>query len=174
MRRATLACASLLLLAGFTASCGDNDSNDDSKAKETSSASPSEDASASEDPGTSTGESDTPSTEESQEPSTEPSTDPSTGDGEADPSNATYCAAAKAASDAQTIKDLKQAVGDLDENLPDSASAEVESGLSYLKEVLAKAKDQESFVTEVQKGNEKEQKAVQAYGAFEKQTCPAN
>lgn len=158
MRRATLACASVLLLAGFAAGCGD-DADKDSSSKQSSRTSPSE-----------SGQIDptiAPSDGSSTDPGT--STDPGAG---AEPANAAYCAAARAAGASKEIADLKVAVNELVETLPDSANAKVKRGLDYLQGILESAKDQSDFVDKVQAAKGANSKAVSAYGAFEGVTCP--
>ena len=154
MRRATLACASALLLVGFTAGCGD-DATDDASSKES----------------TSTAPSDSPSDSPSAEPSDSPSEPASASEG-AGVATPDYCAAAKSASDSEEIDDLRVAVADLVETLPDSANAQVTSGLDFLQTVLKSANNQSEFVDKVQAATGADRKAVTAYGAFEATTCP--
>ncbi|KRF20291.1 hypothetical protein [Nocardioides sp. Soil796] len=163
MRRATLACASLLLLAGLTAGCGDDSGDDSKKDDETSSASPTdstESADASDD-----------ASEESDDTTDDESSEAPSDGASVDPSNADFCQAAEDATAAEEIDDLKDAVGDLVENLPDDAGSDAEAGLAYLESALAKSSSEKQFVQEVEKATPEQQAAVQAYSAFESETC---
>ncbi|QIX25238.1 hypothetical protein ncot_00535 [Nocardioides sp. JQ2195] len=163
MRRATLACASLLLMAGLTA-CGNDDSADDAKddASTSRSATASDSTSASED--------DSPSeTDATPDP-----TDSESADSDDGGEDAAYCSAvadAGAASDAGSIEDLRTAVDALDENLPDAAGDEAEDGLDHLQERLGSAQDLQEFTKMVQGLSKEDQADVQAYSDFEDATC---
>lgn len=160
MRRATLACASLMLLAGLTACGGDDSSEDADSGETTSSASPTESTSSSEEESSSTETTAPPTDTESESESPE-----------TDPANAEYCAARDEADDAVTLEDLRTAVDKLEDSLPDDAPDAAEEGLEYLQEEVQSAKTLDAFSKSVSGASKDEMAKVEAYGTFEDDTC---
>lgn len=162
MRRATLACASLLLLAGLTA-CGDDDSDKDAKDDGTTSSSASP-----------TDSTDPSADESSTDSAPSPSTSESDDSDDSDESTSAYCDASAEASAATTIEELRVAVDKLEENLPDDASDAAEDGLEFLQDELAKAKDIKDFTDAAQKGSKQDLENTKEYGSFESATCASD
>lgn len=172
MRRVTLAGASLLLLVGLAAGCGDDGGDDDSTAEEASSQTPTQeptddepstDPSDNESGGASQDATEDPSQDASSEAPTDSGT-PATGNVE------DYCAASKDANAAQDVDSLRTAVQALSDNLPDSATKKQRSGLDALQDILADAGDMNDFVNQVQTAKQ-DNPDMAAYMAYEQKTC---
>ncbi|WP_157550664.1 hypothetical protein [Nocardioides jensenii] len=171
MRRTALVCAIVLLLAGLTAGCG-GDSDQDSAAKESESASATDSASegaSGDDSATDGGSEDASESSDSDaESSSAPAPDP---DGSVEPAGAEFCDAVTVAAAAKEFDELQEAVDGLVAKLPAEAGADVKAGLDVLDTTIDASADKEEFVTKARSLTARDQKVVTAYTAYESAAC---